>query len=109
LEGSLLALQILLAHADLALRPHDATGELAISPRKVPVQIRNEIAGSSARRTPAYRQRLDTCRAGTRCQTTPKASREWPRRKPHKAPLPPKFLTLREDQKVLLQRYIGAA
>ena len=32
LEGSLLALQILLAHADLALRAHDATGEIAISP-----------------------------------------------------------------------------
>ena len=38
-----------------------------------------------------------------------KASREWPRRKPHKAPSPPKFLTLDEDQKALLQQHIGAA
>ena len=36
-EGSLLALQILLAHADLALRPMDSTGEPAISPRSVPI------------------------------------------------------------------------
>ena len=33
-EGSLLALQILLAHADLALRPLEMTGEPAISPAR---------------------------------------------------------------------------
>jgi hypothetical protein len=110
LEGSLLALQILLAHADLALRTNDRTGEIAISPRKVLIAIRREIAGTGGtRRAPTYRQRLERCRAETRCQTSPKASREWPRRKPHKAPAPPKFLTMREDQKALLQQYIGAA
>lgn len=111
LEGSLLALQILLAHADLALRAHDATGEIAISPRKVLIQIRREINRDSAshRRIPTYARRLDKCRPETRHQASPKASREWPRRKPHKAPAPPKFLTMREDQKALLQQYIGAA
>jgi hypothetical protein len=109
LEGSLLALQILLAHADLALRTNDPTGEIAISPRKVLIEIRRDIAGPGTRRLPAYRQRLERCRAETRCQASPKASREWPRRKPHKAPAPPKFLTMREDQKALLQQYIGAA
>lgn len=111
LEGSLLALQILLAHADLALRTHDATGEIAISPRKVLIQIRKEISRDSAshRRSPTFARRLEKCRAETRHQISPKASREWPRRKPHRAPAPPKFLTLREDQKALLQQYIGAA
>jgi len=110
LEGSLLALQILLAHADLAVRAHDATGEIAISPRKVLIQIRKEINRDSAsrRRIPTYARRLDRCRAATRRQTSPKASREWPRRKSHKAPAPPKFLTMREDQKALLRQYIGA-
>jgi hypothetical protein len=110
LEGSLLALQILLAHADLALRPHDATGKIVISPRKVLIDIRREINSASAgtRRTPSYRCRLEKCRAETRCQTSPKASREWPRRKTHKAPAPPKFRTLRDDQKALLQQYFGA-
>ncbi len=111
LEGSLLALQILLAHADLALRAQDASGTIAISPRKVLIQIRHEIHRDSARhrRIPTYARRLNTCRAPTRQQTSPKASREWPRRKPHKAPAPPKFLTMREDQKALLIQYIGAA
>lgn len=108
LEGSLLALQILLAHADLALRTNDATGAITISPRKVLIEIRREIAGSGNRRLVAYSQRLEECRAETRCQTSPKASREWPRRKPHKVPAPPKFLTMRDDQKALLQRHIGA-
>jgi len=111
LEGSLLALQILLAHADLALRAHDATGEIAISPRKVLIQIRKEINRDTAshRRIPTYARGLEQCRVEQRHQTSAKASREWPRRKPHKAPAPPKFLTMREDQKALLQQYIGAA
>jgi hypothetical protein len=110
LEGSLLALQILLAHADLALRPRGAAGENAISPRKVLLEIRREIKSKSesTRRTKKYRRRLEKCRAETRCQKSPKASREWPRRKTHKAPAPPKFRTLRDDQKALLQQYIGA-
>lgn len=110
LEGSLLALQILLAHADLALRTHDATGEIVVSPRKVLIQVRREInrGRTATDRLPKYGQRLRACRAETRCQRSPKASREWPRRKTHQAPAPPKFLTLRPDQKALLQQYIGA-
>jgi hypothetical protein len=111
LEASLLATQILLAHADLALRPHGATGEIAISPRKVLIEIRREIKSDSAstRRTPKYRRRLEKCRAERRRQTSSKASREWPRRKTHKAPAPPKFRTMRAAQKALLQQYIGAS
>jgi hypothetical protein len=110
LEGSLLALQVLLAHANLALPPQDATGKIAISPRKVLIQIRREINSASAGtgRIPSYRCRLEKCRAETRCQTSPKASREWPRRKTHKAPAPPKFRTMPDDVKALLQQYIGA-
>lgn len=111
LEGSLLALQILLAHADLALRTPHATGEIAISPRKVLIEIRREIGGARGgpRRVAKYGRRLARCAAETRQQTSPKTSREWPRRKPHHAPAPPQFLTLREDQKALLQQHLGAA
>jgi DDE family transposase len=111
LEASLLATQILLAHADLALRPHGAAGEIAISPRKVLIEIRREIKSDSAstRRTPKYRRRLEKCRAERRRQTSSKASREWPRRKTHKAPAPPKFRTMRAAQKALLQQYIGVS
>lgn len=109
LEGSLLALQILLAHADLALRPEGTMGGLAVSPRKVLIEIRREIAGGAGdHRRPTYRRRLETCRVETRRQSSPKASREWPRRKVHKPPAAPIFLTMNGEQKALLERQIHA-
>jgi Transposase DDE domain len=108
LEGSLLALQILLAHADLALRPHGTMRRPAVSPRKVLIEIRREIAASArAGRRTTYRRRLETCRAVKRRQTSPKASRDWPRRKTHQPPAPPLLLTMNEAQKALLQKHIG--
>jgi len=108
-EGSLLALQILLAHADLALRPHGTMRKPAVSPRKVLIEIRKEIAASvrAGRRT-TYRRRLETCRAETRRQTSPKAGREWPRRNTHQPPASPLFLTMNDAQKALLEKHIHA-
>lgn len=108
-EGSMLALQILLAHADLALRPTNSAGEPAISPRKVLIEIRRELKGPARRRAATYRQRLERCRAETRQQKTPKATREWPRRKPHKPPAPPILRTMTDKQKALLHNHIHAA
>jgi hypothetical protein len=103
----LLALQVLLAHADLALRPHGTMRKPAVSPRKVLIEIRKEIAASArAGRRTTYRRRLETCRAETRRQTSPKASREWPRRKTHQPPVPPLFLTMNDAQKALLEKHI---
>jgi Transposase DDE domain len=108
-EVSLLALQILLAHADLALRPKHSAGAPAISPRKVLIEIRRELKGTEERARGRYHQRLQGCRADGRRQTSPKASREWPRRKPHKPPGPPVLHTLTEEQKALLQKHLDAA
>ncbi len=110
-ELSLLATQLLLAHADLALRPDTkvAVGEPVISPRQVLIEIRREMQGTANRRIRSYSDRLRDCRADDRKQTSPKASREWPRRKPHKPPRPPALHTLNEGQKVLLNQHIGAA
>jgi DDE family transposase len=110
-ELSLLATQLLLAHADLALRPDTkaAVGEPVISPRQVLIEIRREMQGTANRRVRSYRDRLEDCRADDRKQTSPKASREWPRRKPHKPPRPPVLHTLNEEQKILLNQHIGAA
>jgi Transposase DDE domain len=109
-EVSLLALQILLAHADLALRSTEAaaTGAPAISPRKVLIEIRKELNGATNRRHQSYHQRLQRCRADARNQASPKASREWPRRKPHKSPGPPVILTLTDEQKALLHQHLDA-
>jgi hypothetical protein len=110
-ELSLLATQILLAHADLALRPETTTTTAApaISPRKVLIEIRREIDAAPRPKVTSYRQRLDGCRAEDRKQTSPKATREWPRRKPHKPPKPPILHTLNEEQKLLLNQHIRTA
>jgi Transposase DDE domain len=109
-ELSLLATQVLLAHADLALRSDTkaAAGEPVTSPRKVLIEIRREMQMSADRRKRSYRDRLQNCRADDRKQTSPKASREWPRRKPHKAPRPPLLHTLSDAQKVLFNQHMGA-
>jgi Transposase DDE domain len=108
-EVSLLATQLLLAHADLALRPKARAGAPAISPRKVLVAIRREMKGEATRRGGSYRRRLEGCRAESREQKSPKASREWPRRKPHKPPGPPKIHTLTDEQKALVDKHLNAA
>jgi hypothetical protein len=107
-EVSLLALQILLAHADLALRPQQAEGRPVISPRRVLIEIRKEINGTVNRRQGSYDQRLKGCRGDDRSQKSPKARREWPRRKPHKPPAPPILHTLTDEQKALLQKHLDA-
>lgn len=108
-EASLLALQILLAHADLSLRPQETVEGPVISPRKVLIEIRRELNGTATKRQGSYAKRLEGCRSDTRQQKSPKASREWPRRTPHKPPGPPVLKTLTDEQKVLLQQHIGAA
>jgi DDE family transposase len=110
-EVSLLALQLLLAHADLALQsnPTATAGEPVISPRKVLIEIRRELNDTANRRIQSYRERLQDCRADDRKQTSPKATREWPRRKPHKPPKPPVLHTLTEEQNTLLDRHMDAA
>jgi hypothetical protein len=109
-ELSLLATQLLLVHADLALRPETkaTTGEPIISPRKVLMEIRREMNRTERRRRLCYRERLRGCRAENRKQTSPKATRVWPRRKPHEPPRPPILHTLSDEQKILLIRHIGA-
>ncbi|GAC1645084.1 MAG: hypothetical protein NVS4B2_34640 [Chloroflexota bacterium] len=110
-ELSLLATQLLLAHADLALRPETTrcVGELVFSPRQVVIEIRREMQGIAHRGVRSYRERLRGCRAEDRKQTSAKATREWPRRKPYKPPRPPILRTLDEPQKTLLYQHIGAA
>jgi hypothetical protein len=109
-ELSLLATQILLAHADLALRAETmATPDgPVISPRKVLKEIRKEIDAAARPKVKSYHRRLAGCRAEARTQASPKSTRAWPRRKPHKPPKPPVLLTLSEEQKALLNQHMGA-
>lgn len=109
-EASLLALQILLAHADLAHRSRTADeGQPVISPRKVLLEIRKELRTPNKPGTRCYAKRLNGCRVVPRHQASAKARREWPGRKPHKAPEPPNIRTLNDAQKILLDQHLQAA
>jgi Transposase DDE domain len=109
-ELSLLATQVLLAHAELALRPATATitDGPVISPRKVLIEVRKEIDAAAKPKVKSYRERLGRCRAEVRKQSSPKSTREWPRRKPTKPPKPPCLHTLSAEQKAMLDRHMCA-
>jgi hypothetical protein len=116
-EGSWLALQLLLAQGVLVQQEHQvkqpATAseqeqEVKCSPSKILIAIRQEI-DSAPRRRPKYEERLRRAEGERRQRTSAKASRLWPRRKPHKAPKPPKLRKLSVAQKSELERVEGEA
>jgi hypothetical protein len=118
-EGSWLALQLLLAQGVWAQR--DRIGEYRLpgpaasarsapaaavlySPRQILVAIRRELRGGRRGGRGSYEADLRAARGEVRERTSAKASRVWPRRKPHKPPKPPRLRELSEDQKRLLPR-----
>lgn len=104
-EGSLLALQLLLAQGVLAMPlTSDRTAEKVCSPRKVLLVIRQEMRGGSQRGHKKFSERLAEAYRERRPRTSGKDKRPWPRRKPHEPPKPPKILTLTEKQKARISR-----
>jgi hypothetical protein len=115
-EAALLAVQLLLAQGFLAMLPRKNSRETPstpASPRLVLRAIRDEItAGVGAlgpRQRADYRRRLRQARCEIRDRRSPKASRDWPRRKIHKPPKPPKILTLTNAQLRLKTKVLAAA
>jgi len=91
-EGSLLATQLLLAIVAESL---PAASEGKVSPRQAVREIRREFQKLTAqRRTRPLSYRFGRAVREQRDRITPKASREWPRRKPHKPPGAPQLLTI---------------
>lgn len=104
-EGSLLALQLMLAQGVLAVSPVGGAGAEAVcSPRKVLLAIRQELSGRLRRGHARYSERLRQAVRERRQRTSAKAVRAWPRRKPHQAPKPPRLLRLGTGQKALIAR-----
>jgi hypothetical protein len=107
-EGSLLALQLMLAQGALAVSPPrrgpEAKAAPVCSPRKVLLAIRQELYGRLRRGHARYYERLRQAVRERRQRTSAKAVRAWPRRKPHRAPKPPHLLTLKAAQKALIAR-----
>ena len=102
-EVGMLATQILLCQGARAVPAVPATPQPACSPRGVLRVFRREIERLAA---PRRRQRFAKELAQAQCQRrprqSPKQKRSWPRRKEHKAPKPPKILTLSKEQKARL-------
>ena len=91
-EGSLLATQLLLAMAAESL---PASTEAKVSPRQAIREIRREFQRLiGEHRAPPLSKRLARALREQRNRTTPKESREWPRRKPHTPPRAPQLLTI---------------
>jgi hypothetical protein len=114
-EGSLLALQLLLAQAAERRRhgPHEVVVVLR-SPREELLRIRGQItttlgSGLGPRQREVYRQRLRQARCVARERTSSKVRRPWPRRVEHKPPKPPQMRPLSAAMKVLMAETLQTA
>jgi hypothetical protein len=110
-EGSLLAVQLLLAQGMWA-RAALAAKETASSPRALVVEIRKEIdrvRGAKVRTHGTYRQRVQQAQRKQRKRKTSKVKRVWPSRVPHKPPQPPDLRTMTDDLINLLHKRLGVA
>jgi hypothetical protein len=113
-EGSLLALQLLLAMAATAVSQGQQTVIVMESPRRVLLRIRGRC--EALRRTLGPRQFADYVRMLEQVRTgerpgrkSSKVRQEWPRRKDHKPPKPPKLRVLTDALKAQLQKVLQVA
>jgi Transposase DDE domain len=113
-EGSLIALQLLLA---LATQTQTQGGTVTIqdnlqSPRRILLRIRGGIAAKlrtlGPRQFAAYQDMLERVRSEERLRFSPKVRQVWPRRKDHKPPKPPLILTMDETVKMKIAKALQA-
>jgi hypothetical protein len=108
-EGSLLAVQLLLAQGVLGMQAVTRSRSAVSSPRGVLREIRKEIEATLHGRARAdYLKRLSKAQRERRKRTSKKEKRVWPRRKPHKQPGPPNLLPLSDELKALLDKVLNA-
>lgn len=114
-EGSLLALQLL-----LALGTHEAAdgqrGQATVprnSPRRVLLRIRGAVQAAvrslGSRQFATYRQMLQKVRCPIGKRTYGKIRQAWPRQKPYKPPGPPELRVLGTKLKAKVKILLGAA
>lgn len=113
-EGSLLAVQMLLAHGALALSEGRDAEVMLTSPRQLLLVLRQEIhrqihqyLGRYQQRT--YLERLQEARLQTRARVSAKVRRPWPRRQDHRPPKPPHILGLNPKLQAWIQSTLEAA
>jgi Transposase DDE domain len=112
-EGSLLAMQLLLAMAAKA-GPQGQQTELVLdSPRRVLLGLRGDIAALlrslGPRQFAEYQDRLEEVRSQEWHRTRPKVRQHWPFKRAYKPPKPPKLLVMPAALKVKMDRTLRAA
>ena len=112
-EGSLLALQLLLA---MAAQSQGRGRQLVISsdsPRRTLLYIRGAqqtlLRSLGPRQFEQYKRMLAIVRWEARARHSSRVRQEWPRRKKHKPPGPPKLRVLSDALKQKLRKYLEAA
>jgi hypothetical protein len=108
-EASMIATQLLLIQGALAMpvATHPKTMPIPCSPRKTLLEIRTEIEHPKQRRISFFR-RLAKAQRERRTRHTPKEKRQWPRRKAHQPPSPPRLQRLTDDDKSKIEQYFCA-
>src|SRR5438105_208611 len=108
MEGSLLAVQLLLAQGAVALH-HAGETKLLPSARMILLEIRKEIRNVTGmylgpRQRQTYWQRLQAARGDARRRRGDKVRRPWPSREPHRPPGAPKILKMGTILKDLMDK-----
>lgn len=107
-EGSLLAVQLLLASGAHALAQQEQTAAVC-SARQVLQEIRRDLLDPRCGGPRGWLRRLTTAIRERRQRRSPKEVRPWPGRAPHESPQPPKLLTMDQATKQLIQKHLRAA
>jgi len=111
-EGSLLAVQLLLAQGALPLPAGVVSGRVLPSARQVLLVVRVEIRDVTGkywgcRQRPTYWQRLKRRRVDRRRRRENQVRRRWPGRADHKPPKPPRIQRMGTILKDLLAKTLG--
>jgi hypothetical protein len=113
-EGSLLALQLLLALAATAIQRGHPTVLIMDSSRHMLLCLRSRMAALlhslGPRQFAQYQRMLEEVRSQERPhRISAKVRQAWPRRKPHKPPKPPRLRVMDEALKAKLTKILNAA
>ena len=113
-EGSLLALQVLLAGAASAVQRGHGAVLIMGSPRRMLLRLRSGmtalVRSLGPRQFAQYQRMLEEVRSEERPnRTSAKVRQPWPRRKPHKPPKPPILRVMDEALKTKLPMNLPAA
>jgi Transposase DDE domain len=106
-QGSLLAVQLLLAMGAWAVAKVARSKSAQSSPRMVLRLIRAEMQAGAKRGKQGFASRMSRAQRDQKPRKSNKVRRPWPKRKPHTPPKPPELLQASPDFKLLIEQHLG--